>query len=72
MIIDEIGKNEQVIIAGNNKKLTWTEYRIGSGQWFIKDYFLYIQMAWTTLVIHVGDIKYDENKSLKLRIEIPK
>ena len=59
------------IIGGSTDTAKYTDYEIGPGQWFIKDYFLHVRLAWTTIQIHVGDVKADETKSLKFRVEIP-
>ena len=59
------------IIGGYDDEKRYTDYEIGPGQWFIKDYFLHVRLAWTTIQIHVGDVKADETKFLKFRIEIP-
>lgn len=46
-------------------------YEIGPKYWFVKDYFLHVQMAWTTLVIHIGEHKIDTSRPLVLTVEVP-
>lgn len=52
-----------------NKRID--ELTVYPPNWFIHDYFMYVKLAWTTLVIHVGDIKPDLSKPMKIKLEIP-
>lgn len=44
---------------------------VGLGFWHIHNYYLYVQLAWEIHIFHVGDIKADETKDLKINIKIP-
>lgn len=60
------------MVGGYDEVSRYWEHEIGPGQWFVRDYFLYVKLAWTTLQIHVGDVDADETASLKFRIEVPR
>lgn len=42
----------------------------GTCKFFINDYFLYAQHAWFMLAMHVGDIKIDQSKPIKITISV--
>lgn len=69
-----IEKNINLVRASTSKSTKKFKYEnviIGSGYWHIHKGYLFIQYCWETHAMHVGDIKADETKNLKMQIQIP-
>ena len=64
-------KGELSLLGRKDKEKYIYEYTFQPGNWFVKDYFLFIQTAWFNHVCHVGDVDYDITKPIKVTIEVP-
>lgn len=52
---------------------TWEftlDSRDGTCKYIVNDYFLYAQHAWFLLSMHVGELKIDPNKPIKITIKV--
>lgn len=67
--------NENLVFSSTgdyDDNFTYKEMEIGPKFWFINNYYLFVNIAYESFVFHVGDIKYDPTKNLKIKVQIPK
>lgn len=55
----------------STKNFKYEEIEVGPDHWFIHNYYLTVRLAWEIHSFHVGDIKADITKNLKIKIQIP-
>lgn len=53
------------------KKFYRETIEVAPSHWFVKNYFLYVELAWERFKFHVGDKKIDTTNNLKIIIDIP-